>query len=46
MRITEYSDATLCLEKHSMHFGPPLPSAGEGLGVRGRAHSRIVSQVF
>ena len=35
MRITEYSDATLCLAKHSMHFGPPLPSAGEGLGVSG-----------
>ena len=29
-----------------INFGSPLPNAGEGLGVRGRAHSRIVSQMF
>ena len=30
---------TLRLSKHSMDLGSPRPSVGEGLGVRGRAHS-------
>ena len=44
MRIPEYSDDTLCFSKHSIDFGPPRPSAGEGLGVRGRVHGGSFSQ--
>jgi len=29
-----------------MHLGPPLPNAGEGLGVRGRAYRWEFSQAF
>ena len=32
LRIREYGDDALRLAKHSMHLGPPLPNAGEGLG--------------
>jgi len=40
LRITDYGhDNTFFLAKHSMHFGSPLPSEGEGSGVRGQAHS-------
>ena len=36
IEITEYGDDnTLYLAKHSMHFGSPFPSAGEGLGGEG-----------
>ncbi|MGH9429755.1 MAG: hypothetical protein ACRD2L_26005, partial [Terriglobia bacterium] len=35
LRITEYSDDTLRLSKHSIDFRSPRPSAGEGLGMRG-----------
>ena len=46
MRITEGGDDTLCLSKHSIDFGPPRPSAGEGLGVRGEYTAGASSQCF
>ena len=46
MRLTEYSDDTLCRSKHSIDFGPPRPNVGEGSGVRGRAHTWRSSQCF
>jgi uncharacterized protein DUF1587 len=36
---TVYSDDTLCLAKHSMHFGPPLPNVGEGATGEGDEHT-------
>ena len=46
MRITEGGDDTLCLSKHSIDFGPPRPSAGEGLGVRGEGASTQLELLF
>ena len=46
LRTTEYSDDALRLSKHSIDLGPPRPSAGEGLGVRGSAHNWSFSQAF
>ena len=40
LRITDYGhDNTFFLAKHSLHFGSPRPSAGEGSAVTGQAHS-------
>ena len=44
LRITQYSDDTVRSFENSIDFGPPRPSVGEGLGVRGRVHSWSFSQ--